>query len=54
MNIPGARSPTLRPNCFCHALTELLKEICTWAEMHFAEVEQARVDYDHKAKAGGS
>jgi DNA-binding HxlR family transcriptional regulator len=35
-------------------LTELLKEICTWAETHFAEIEEAQVDYDHKAKAGGS
>jgi DNA-binding HxlR family transcriptional regulator len=35
-------------------LTELLKAICTWAETHFAEIEDARVDYDHKATAGGS
>jgi DNA-binding HxlR family transcriptional regulator len=35
-------------------LTELLKEICTWADTHFAEIEEARIDYDHRAKAGGS
>src|SRR5215471_14174185 len=35
-------------------LSELLKDICTWAEAHFAEIEDARVDYDHKAIAGGS
>jgi len=31
--------------------SELLKDICTWAETHFAEIEDARVAYDHKAKA---
>jgi len=35
-------------------LSELLKEICTWAETHFAEIEDARIAYDHKAKAVGS
>jgi DNA-binding HxlR family transcriptional regulator len=35
-------------------LSELLEDICTWAETHFAEIEDARVEYDHKAKAGGS
>src|SRR6266446_6230514 len=35
-------------------LSELLKDICTWAETHFAEIEDARVAYDHKAKAVGS
>src|SRR6266487_97567 len=35
-------------------LSELLKDICTWAETHFAEIEDARVDYDHKSKAIGS
>ena len=35
-------------------LSELLQEICTWAETHFAEIEGARVEYDHKAKAVGS
>src|SRR6266436_9867373 len=34
--------------------SELLKDICTWAETHFAEIEGARVAYDHKAKAVGS
>ena len=34
--------------------SELLKDICTWAETHFAEIEDARVDYDHKSKAIGS
>ncbi len=34
--------------------SELLKEICTWAETHFAEIEVARLDYDHKARAAGS
>ena len=34
--------------------SELLKEICTWAETHFAEIEDARVDYDRTAKAVGS
>ena len=34
--------------------SELLKDICTWAETHFAEIEDARVEYDHKAKAVGS
>ena len=34
--------------------SELLKEICTWAETHFAEIEDARVAYDHQAKAVGS
>jgi hypothetical protein len=28
-----------------------LKDICTWAETHFAEIEDAREEYDHKAKA---
>src|SRR5215471_10293538 len=32
-------------------LSELLKDIYTWAETHFAEVEDARAAYDHKAKA---
>jgi DNA-binding HxlR family transcriptional regulator len=32
-------------------LSELLKDICTWAETHFAEIEDAREAYDHKAKA---
>ena len=31
--------------------SELLKEICTWAETHFAEIESAQVDYDYKANA---
>src|SRR5207248_4314500 len=31
--------------------TALLKEICTWAETHFAEIEAAQVAYDHKTKA---
>ena len=35
-------------------LSELLTEICTWAETHFADIEDARVAYDHKAKAVGS
>src|SRR2546423_19961 len=35
-------------------LSELLKEICTWAETHFAEIEAARIAYDHKANAVGS
>ena len=35
-------------------LSELLRDICTWAEVHFAEIEDARIDYDRKAKAGGS
>jgi DNA-binding HxlR family transcriptional regulator len=35
-------------------LSELLKDICTWAEAHFAEIEAARVEYDHKATAVGS
>src|SRR6516165_2221766 len=30
--------------------SELLKDICTWAETHFAEIEDARVAYDHKAR----
>ncbi len=34
--------------------SELLMAICTWAETHFAAIEGARVDYDHKAKAVGS
>jgi DNA-binding HxlR family transcriptional regulator len=32
-------------------LSELLKDICTWAETQFAEIEDARVEYDHKATA---
>src|SRR5260370_42588767 len=35
-------------------LRELLKDICTWAETHFAEIEGAGIDYDHQAKAVGS
>jgi DNA-binding HxlR family transcriptional regulator len=35
-------------------LTELLKEVCTWAQTHFAEIEAARGEYDQQAKAGGS
>jgi len=35
-------------------ISELLKDICTWAETHFSEIEDAREDYDHKAKAVGS
>jgi DNA-binding HxlR family transcriptional regulator len=35
-------------------LSELLTEICTWAETHFADIEDARVAYDHQAKAVGS
>ena len=31
--------------------SELLKDICTWAEEHFTEIEYARIDYDRKAKA---
>src|SRR5260370_19514516 len=31
-------------------LSELLKEICTWAETHFAEIEDTRVAYDNKSK----
>src|SRR2546430_17432582 len=34
--------------------SELLKDIYTWAETHFAEIEDARVEYDHKATAVGS
>jgi DNA-binding HxlR family transcriptional regulator len=34
--------------------SELLKDICTWAETHFAEIEDARVEYGRKAKAVGS
>jgi DNA-binding HxlR family transcriptional regulator len=34
--------------------SELLQDICTWAETHFAEIEGARVEYGHKAKAVGS
>ena len=32
-------------------LSELLKDICTWAETHFAEIEDAQVAYDQRAKA---
>jgi DNA-binding HxlR family transcriptional regulator len=32
-------------------LSELLKDICKWAEKHFAEIEDARVAYDHKARS---
>src|SRR5260370_12070263 len=32
-------------------LSELLKEICTWAETHFAEIEDAQVSYYHKSKS---
>ena len=32
-------------------LSKLLEEICTWADTHFAEIEDARIEYDHKAKA---
>jgi DNA-binding HxlR family transcriptional regulator len=35
-------------------LSELLKEICIWADTHFAEIEDARVAYDRQAKDGGS
>jgi DNA-binding HxlR family transcriptional regulator len=35
-------------------LSALLKEICTWADTHFAEIEDARGAYDHKSKAGDS
>jgi len=35
-------------------LSELLKAICTWAETHFAEIEDARGAYDHKARAVAS
>lgn len=35
-------------------LSELLKDICTWAETHFAEIESARAEYDHKSKVTGS
>ena len=34
--------------------SELLKDICTWAETHYAEIEDAQADYDRKAKAAGS
>jgi len=34
--------------------SELLKDICMWAETHFAEIEYAQLDYDQKAKAVGS
>jgi DNA-binding HxlR family transcriptional regulator len=34
--------------------SELLDDICTWAETHFAEIEDARVAYDYKDKAVGS
>jgi DNA-binding HxlR family transcriptional regulator len=30
-------------------LSEVLKDICTWAETHFAAIEDARGAYDHKA-----
>lgn len=29
-------------------ITELLKEICKWAEVHFDELEQARAYYDQR------
>ncbi len=35
-------------------LSELLKDICTWAETHFAEIEDAQGAYDHKAEAVAS
>jgi DNA-binding HxlR family transcriptional regulator len=35
-------------------LSELLKDICTWADTHFTEIEAARAAYDHKAEASGS
>jgi DNA-binding HxlR family transcriptional regulator len=34
--------------------SELLKQICTWAETHFAEIEAARVAYNYRAEAVGS
>ena len=34
--------------------SELLEDVCTWAETHFAEIEDARIDYDRKVKAVGS
>src|SRR5260370_8951842 len=35
-------------------LSELLKTISPWPETHFAQIEDAWVAYDHKAKAVGS
>src|SRR5260370_14579753 len=35
-------------------LRELLNEICTWADTHFAEIEGARDEYDHKDTYGQS
>src|SRR5260370_7556317 len=35
-------------------LSELLTDICTWAEPHFPEVEDARVEYDHKPQPLGA
>ena len=34
--------------------SQLLKDICMWAETHYAEIEDARAGYDRKAKAAAS
>src|SRR6266702_2802581 len=34
----------------CETFCKFLKYIFTGAETHFAEIDDARVDYDHKAK----
>ena len=50
--VPPRVEYTLTP--LGETFSELLKDICTWAETHFAAIEDARVEYDHKAKAVGS
>jgi DNA-binding HxlR family transcriptional regulator len=39
------------PTPLGETFSELLKDICTWAEEHFVEIEYARKDYDLRAKA---
>ena len=34
--------------------SQLLQDICTWAETHYAEIEDAQAEYDRKAKAAAS
>lgn len=49
--VPPRVEYTLTP--LGETISELLQDICTWAEAHFAEIEAARVEYDHKATVGG-